>query len=91
MYCCSFLGISIKIVLGIRTSLSDSIMWMEYHSCVWGMIFQRGSTLKLSIAFPVASRHCHNKTKMVESDRKPKKKKLSTLSSSSSEMDSFRF
>ena len=60
------LALSIKKVeLGIRTGqLSVSIMWLGGISCqsVWGMIFQWGSTLKVSIELPVTSRHRRDMT-----------------------------
>ena len=56
---CFRLALSIKKVeLGIGTGqLSVSITWLGGISCqsVWGMIFQCGSTLKVSIALPVTS------------------------------------
>ena len=54
-----------KVELGIGTGqLSVSIMWLGGISChsVWGMIFQWGSTLKVSIELPVTSRHHRDMT-----------------------------
>ena len=54
-----------KVELGIGTGqLSVSIMWLGGISCqsVWGMIFQWGSTLKVSIELPVTSRHRRDMT-----------------------------
>ena len=44
--------------------LSVSIMWLGGISCqsVSGVIFQWGSTLKVSIELPATSRHCHDTT-----------------------------
>ena len=41
--------------------LSVSIMWLGGIS-VWGVIFQWGSTLKVSIELPATSRHRHDMT-----------------------------
>ena len=54
-----------KVELGIGISqVSVSIMWLGGISCqsVLGMIFQWGSTLKVSIELPVTSRHRRDKT-----------------------------
>ena len=40
-------------------------------STVWGMILQRGSTIKVSNELPVATRHHLDMTKNAESDAKP--------------------
>ena len=50
--------------LAFLTQLSVSIMWLGGISCqsVWGMIFQWGSTLKVSIELHVTSRHYRDMT-----------------------------
>ena len=40
---------------------SVRIMWLGVVSCrVWGMILQWGSTIKVTIELPVATRHCRD-------------------------------
>ena len=49
-------------------------MWLCGILCqsVWGMIFQWGSTLKVSIELSATSRHCRNMTESMLNDVKPK-------------------
>ena len=54
-------------------------MWLGGISCqsVWGMIFQWGSTLKVSIELPVTSRHRRNMTeRLLKATLSPNQTKL---------------
>ena len=54
-----------KVEIGIRTG-QPSVMWLGgILSCIWAMIFQRGSTLNVSIEFPATSRHSCSMTERV--------------------------
>ena len=57
--------------------------WCQYNvtggasrKSVWDLIPQRGSTLTVSIVFPVTTRHRRDMTDNVESDVKPKQTNL---------------
>ena len=63
----------------------DNVTVCGFMSSVWGMIFQRGSTIKVSIELPVANRHRHDVTKQLlkatlNQKKKKKKKKKKHIS-----------
>ena len=60
---CSSLGIqTYRLELGLVDLCQDTVTGCGIMSSVWGMILQWGSTIKVSIELPVASRHCHDMT-----------------------------
>ena len=48
--------------LGLATQFQDNVTGCGIMSSVWDMILQWGSTIKVSIELPVATRHCRDMT-----------------------------